>query len=272
MDPNAKEPECKENGKSRTAAMSTERKSALLSVSSAEPGRRRFGRADWIRFAAAVLLLGGLAYIAIRYFPFFVSLKDEQVRMEWIAHLRSAGFAGFLTAAGVQVLQVVVAVIPGEPVEIVMGYLYGTWGGLGVCLLGIFAGTLVILLLVKMLGASFVKDVISEKKMGKLRFLHNAKGLDMVVFILFLIPGTPKDVLTYFVPLTPMKPARFLLIATFARIPSVVSSTLIGASLGQNRWGLGILIFALTAVMGIAGIGLNNWYTKRHQGRDQTHS
>ncbi len=240
--------------------------SSRLSVShKATPVLRRFKKADVIKFIVLLAVLAIFIALIIAFFPFFLSLREESVRNGWIDWLKSLGFKGLLVSTGIQAIQVVLAVIPGEPVEIGMGFLYGTWGGLGICLLGIFIGSLIIFLLVKLLGVSFVKSLVGEEKMKKMKFLHNEKSLDTVVFILFLIPGTPKDMLTYFIPLTPMKPVRFLILATFARIPSVITSTLVGASLGSNRWGLSILIFILTAIMGIIGIQINNWYMKKHE-------
>jgi len=231
-----------------------------------KPASPRFKRADIAKFIILLVIIAIFIALIIYYFPFFLSLRDETVRNGWIQWLKSLGVKGMLVAGAVQVIQVVLAVIPGEPVEIAVGFLYGTWGGLVICLLGVFIGSLVIFFLVRLLGASFVKSLVGEEKMNKLKFLHNEKSLDTVVFILFLIPGTPKDVLTYFIPLTPMKPVRFLLIATFARIPSIITSTLVGASLGKNQWGLGIIIFILTAVMGIVGIQIHNRYMKKHSG------
>lgn len=221
-------------------------------------------KSDIIKFSIFVILIAVFVGVIIYFMPFFLSLKDEAVRMKWINQLRNQGLKGYLIAMSVQIFQVVLAVIPGEPVEIAMGFLYGTFGGLVNCLIGIFIGSLIILLLVKSLGVGFVQKLVKPDTMNKLKFLHNTKSLDMVVFILFFIPGTPKDMLTYFIPLTPMKPSRFLLISTFARIPSVITSTLTGATLGSDKWMLSIIIFAFTGLMGIVGIQINNWYMKKH--------
>jgi len=218
-----------------------------------------------IKFIVLLVLLVGFIVVAIYYFPFFISLRDPDVLAHWVNQIKNSGIKGLGFTLGVQIIQVILAVIPGEPVEIAAGFLYGVWGGLAVCLLGIFIGTLLIFMLVRFLGVSFVRSIIKEKNMNKLKFLNNSSSLDIIVFTLFLIPGTPKDLLTYFIPLTPMKPVRFLIIATFARIPSVVSSTIIGASLENKDWFLSIIIFILTAVMGLVGIRINNWYVKKHQ-------
>jgi len=224
-----------------------------------------YAKADLVKFIILLALIVVSIIVTVYYFPFFMSLREAAVRAQWIVKIKDSGVKGLAIALGIQITQVVLAAIPGEPVEIAAGFLYGAWGGLTLCLLGIFIGSLIIFMLVKFLGASFVRSIIKDKNIDKLKFLHNAESLDIVVFILFFIPGTPKDLLTYFVPLTPMKPVRFLLIATFARIPSVITSTIIGASLKNKDWVLSIIIFVLTAIMGLAGIQINNWYMKKHQ-------
>lgn len=231
-----------------------------------------FDKSDLVKISLFILLLIIFAVIIVHYFPFFMSLRDHNARMLWISDLRSMGVRGFFAIIGIQITQIVIAIIPGEPVEIAAGYLYGTWGGLAACLLGVFFGSCIILVIVRLLGVSFVKKLIKEESINKLKFLHNTKSLETVVFILFLIPGTPKDMLTYFIPLTSMKSLRFLIISTFARIPSVVTSTIVGASLGQSKWGLSIFVFALTAAMGIIGIQINNWYMKKHHNNHHNHT
>ena len=103
------------------------------------------------------------------------------------------------------------------------------------------------------------KKTVRKSKLDEFAFLKNAKKLETIVFILFLIPGTPKDMLTYLVGTSPMRITQFLAISTFARIPSVISSTFIGSTIRQGEWEAAALIFVLTAVLGIVGI--------RHQER-----
>ncbi len=75
---------------------------------------------------------------------------------------------------------------------------------------------------------------------------------------MFFIPGTPKDALTYFVPFTRLSLVRFLLLSSLARIPSILSSTLVGSNLAQGNFVLSIFIYALVGVMGLVGMWYNN--------------
>lgn len=220
-------------------------------------------KADFIKF----LILFGCIAVCIAIFiymiPWIISLKDAAGREAFKAYIESKGAAGVLILLGVQILQVVVAIIPGEPIEIIAGLLYGTLGGYLICTIGMLIGTIIIFYMVKLLGVSFLSKLINIEKMKKYKFLNETKRLEMVTFILFFIPGTPKDLLTYFMPLTQIKPFAFFSIATLARIPSVVSSTFAGASIGDGQWARTIVIFVIIGAVGLLGIFLNDRLMKR---------
>ena len=198
--------------------------------------------------------------LCIWLFPYVLSLQDEAVRAQFEAYIDNLGIWGFFVMLGIQILQVIIAIIPGEPVEIISGVLYGGFGGLCLCLLGILIGTAAIYFAVKKLGYPLVHKFVSKEQMSRFKFLSDAKRLETVTFLLFFIPGTPKDVLTYLVPLTDIYPVRFFLIATFARIPSIITSTYIGENLSNGNIWTTIIIFAVSGVLGIGGILFNNYF------------
>lgn len=134
------------------------------------------------------------------------------------------------------------------------GVLYGGFGGLFLCLVGCMIASFGVFMLSKRFGAPLMAKLFKKSKLDEFAFLKDAKKLETIVFILFLIPGTPKDMLTYVVGTSPMKITQFLVLATFARIPSVISSTFIGSTIRQGEWEIAALIFALTAVLGVVGI------------------
>ena len=128
-------------------------------------------------------------------------------------------------------LQVLVALLPGEIIETGAGVAYGPIEGLILCLIGAAIGTALIFWLVRRYGSSLVECLVSKEKLDKLSFMKDEQKLDNLIFLIFLIPGTPKDIITYFAGLTPVKFSHFLLITTVARIPSVITSTLAGDKL-----------------------------------------
>ena len=153
---------------------------------------------DSIPIIVFVLLMAALSWI---FWPYIKALGTEEGREAFKSWVDGLGFGGWLVTLGIQLLQIFIAFIPGEPVELLLGYLWGPLGGMFTCLLGIFIGTLVIFLLVRRLGLPFVKKIVGTDDLTKYKFLSNPSKLEITVFILFFIPGTPKDALTYIAPI-----------------------------------------------------------------------
>lgn len=155
---------------------------------------------------------------------------------------------------GMVILQVIVAVIPGEPLEIAAGYAFGAVEGTILCLLGTFIGGMLVFLLVRRFGVRAVEVFFPPEKLRRLRFLQNEKRLNRWVFLIFFLPGTPKDVLCYFVGLTPMPLKTWALISAVARLPSIVTSTVGGNALGMGNYTFAVIVFAAT--LAVSGLGL----------------
>lgn len=209
-----------------------------------------------ISIAAALLLIMGAICLCLYIYTdkYGLELLIDRLR----EFVDSLGIWGILFMLAVQTVQVILAFIPGEPIEIAAGTLYGTVGGTLLCLAGIAIGTFVIFLLVKKLGKSFVMRVIGSDKYAKLKFLKDPAKRDILIFFLMFIPGTPKDVLTYFSPLAGISMWRFILIAAIARIPSVISSTYVGGILAEGRYLHSATVFLVVGAISICGIILYN--------------
>lgn len=194
--------------------------------------------------------------------PITDTFAEPEKFREW---LDSRGLMGRIAFIGMVTLQVIFALIPGEPLEIAAGYAFGTWEGLILCLIGMAIGTTIIFLFTKLLGIKIVEAFISREKIQSLRFIKNSRNLDLLVFIIYLIPGTPKDLFTYFIGLTPIKLGTFLLITSLARIPSIISSTIAGNALGVQKYRLAVIVFIITAAISLVGIIVYNRISKRHE-------
>ena len=210
--------------------------------------------------ALFVLLLIALTLI---FLPEIKKLATPEGREAFKIWVDGLGFGGWLVTMGIQLLQIFVAFIPGEPVELMLGYVWGPWLGTFTCLLGIFIGTTVIYFFVKKLGRRFVERVVGEGDLTKYKFLSNKSRAEMTVFILFFIPGTPKDALTYIAPMAPIPTLSYLLITTFARIPSIITSTILGDSIAEGNYVLAIIVFAITALISILGIVFGNRFVEK---------
>ncbi len=197
------------------------------------------------------LFIGLAAYFIGR--PMLAFFEEPDRFRAWVdAH----GIGGRLIFLGMVVLQMLVAFIPGEPLEMGAGYAFGVFEGTLLCLGGIFIGSALIFLFVRRFGVRVVEIFFSRDKIGSLRFLQDSRRLNALTFLVMLIPGTPKDLLSYFIGLTDMKLSTWLIISTIARIPSVISSVISGGALGDRNYTLAVIALAITAVLSLAGLAL----------------
>ena len=164
-------------------------------------------------------------------------------------YVKSHGPLGPLIMIGIMMMQVIVAFIPGEPFELGAGFVFGWFSGSLLCLAGSAAASALVFLAVRKWGVKIAELFFSRDKIKSYSFLQNEKKLDLLVFILFLIPGTPKDLLTYVVGLTPMKLTTFLLLTTLARVPSVVSSTVTGSLTQKGSYTAAIITYGVTLII-----------------------
>lgn len=180
-----------------------------------------------------------------------IEFLDEPERFrEWA----EGGIWGRPALVGIMVLQVIISLIPGGVVELAAGYCYGGIGGAVICLLGAAIGSAIVFMLVRKFGVKLAEAFISREKIMSLSFISDAKRLNMLIFILYLIPGTPKDVFNYFVGLTPIKLSTFLFICVVARTPAILATTVCGDALVNGEYLKAALVFIGTAVCSIGGM------------------
>ncbi|WP_290773019.1 VTT domain-containing protein [Anaerofustis sp.] len=151
-------------------------------------------------------------------------------------------------------LQIFIAFIPGEPLELAAGYMFGSLWGTLICLIGSFIGTVIVYYLVKLFGMKIIRIMFKEEQIDKVQSMFENKKSLFWVFLLFLIPGTPKDVMTYLVSLSNVKLYKWLLLTTFGRVPSIVTSTFITGSIKEQDYFLALIVAGITLVAVIGGI------------------
>ena len=207
-----------------------------------------------ILFILAVILL---ITLTVKLFPLFLNLGTTEGREYFKSQIDNSGFSGIFMLLGLQLLQILIPVLPGEPIEFLAGMCYGTIGGMLIIFLGAFLSSVIIFFCVRKLGKSFITTFFGEGELKKLehsKMFSNPDKIEIILFILFLIPGTPKDLFTYIAGLLPIKPLHFLLISTFCRFPSVITSTFAGSNLADGN--ITICIIAYVITFAISGIGL----------------
>lgn len=214
---------------------------------------------------ALFLLLSGLVcWFAGR--PLIRFMNQPELFRQWVDQ---QGFWAPVAFVGMVVLQVVVAIIPGEPLEIAAGYAFGVLEGTLLCILGTWIGGLAVFLLVRRFGTRAVEVFFPLEKLNELKFLKNEKRLTFWVFLVFFLPGTPKDVLCYFVGLTKLPLRTWILISAVARIPSIVTSTMGGDALGMQNYTFAAAVFAATLVISGGGLLLYRIICRRQEKRGE---
>ena len=193
--------------------------------------------------------------IIIYLFPVIKDLSTVEGQVAFKEKVDESGLIGMLMLFGLQVAQVFLIILPGEPIEILAGMCYGAIGGYIFITVSVAIITTIIFYLVKVYGRRFVYEFCGKEKIDKIensKIFKNPKKIEYIMIILFIIPGTPKDLLLYIAGLLPIKPLRFILISTFVRFPSVISSTMAGENIALGNWKMSILIYCITfAVVGI---------------------
>lgn len=213
------------------------------------PASRAKKIASVLSIAAFVLLLVFLTVFVGK--PLLGSLKDPAAFRAWID---ARGVWGKVLFVGMIVLQVVVAFIPAEPLEIAAGYAFGAFWGTVLVWIGLVAGSVIVFLFVRKIGIKAVEVFFPRERIDSLKYLKNEKALNAAAFFLFLIPGTPKDLLTYFAGLTKIRLLPWVVLTSVARIPSIVTSTVGGNALGTQKYIFAAIVFAATAVVSGAGM------------------
>lgn len=186
----------------------------------------------------AVIVLILLIAITNYLLPVMKELSTIKGQVQFKQKVDSSGIFGVLALFGLQLAQIFLIIIPGEPIEILAGMCYGAVWGTIFCMVSSAIISGMIFLLVRKLGRKFVYDFCDEKKISKIensKLFQNPKKIEMIIFILFLIPGTPKDLLVYVSALLPIKPVRFIIISSLARFPSIITSTLAGKNFVARR-------------------------------------
>lgn len=191
------------------------------------------------------MLIAGSTIILYQTGLFSFFLNKERVT-EFLNSLGPLSFVGFII---LQAIQVIAAPIPGEVTGFIGGYLYGISLGILLSTIGLTIGSYVAFSLSRFLGRPFVEKFIKKQTMERYDYLLHHKGA-FLVFLLFLIPGFPKDSLCYILGLGHLTRKEFLIISTVGRFAGTVLLTL-GGSYIHNQQYYRFFILLGTAVVAV---------------------
>ena len=191
--------------------------------------------------------------------PFIKDLATTEGQIAFKEKIDSMGLGGLFLLFGLQIVQILLVILPGEPFEVLAGMCYGAWGGALFITISVFITTTIIFFTVRKLGQKYLYNFFQREKVDKImksKLFKNPRNINIVLFILFFLPATPKDLFVFIGGLLPIKPLRFILISTLVRFPSVITSTMVGANISKGNWELSIIIYAVTFVIAALSIYL----------------
>jgi len=169
-------------------------------------------------------------------------------------YIQSFGIMSWLVFLVLQFLQVFIALIPGEILETAAGFAFGPMYGTVLCYIGMTGASILIFYLTRKFGVRIAEVFTSREKINELRFINTARKRNNLIFLLFFIPGTPKDLFTYFIGLTDIKLEEFLAISLVARIPTVISSTYGGHLLEEGNYSAAITLYGIVGIVSLIGL------------------
>lgn len=218
--------------------------------------------------AICSIIIAILFFALVSWFigvPLLKFIKQPEKFRAWID---AGGFPAKLAFIGMVIFQVVVALIPGEPFEIAAGYAFGAIEGTILCIIASSVGSMIVFLLVRKFGVRLVEVFFSLEKLRSLKFLKASPNRDLLFLIVFMLPGTPKDLLCYFAGLTDISPWKWLFICSVGRIPSIVTSTIGGDALGDKNYLFAGIAFGVTLLISAAGLIIYNKLQKKSKNDD----
>lgn len=205
-----------------------------------------------LNIIAIVLFIVAVAFVTFKYSKQIITLASSPSKFrDWVLSFGNLGVFVFILS---QILQVVVSVIPGEAIQVSGGYIYGTFAGTFYSLAGIMIGSIIVFYLSRLLGYNLIKKVVSEKSLEKFYFVINSPKIEAVIFLLFLIPGIPKDMLVYIAGLSPIKPLNFFIITAIARFPGIFFSSYFGSNLEKKNYEVAIVVAVIAIILFVIGL------------------
>lgn len=203
------------------------------------------------KLMAFLFIIIGLPLIIIIFY------RDIFFNTKSLRHLLTSfsnnKFEAFIVLILTQITQIIISIIPGQPIQIAASYTFGFWGGLLITLTGAILGTIVTYMLASFLGRSAMRIIFGKDKINEYSKKLNNRKSYLIIFILYLIPGIPKDSVSYIAGISEIKLRPFIYLSTLGRIPGVAGSLLLGYfSKTHNYEGLAIVSVIAILIFGVS--------------------
>ncbi|QTH43842.1 TVP38/TMEM64 family protein [Cohnella sp. LGH] len=211
-----------------------------------------------VRLLKIILLLLAILsiFLFIRHAPAILELLSSMDKFR--DFILSSGNWGPVMFILFQMLQIVVAPIPGEVVQIAGGYIYGVSLGTLYTTIGTLLGAALAFFFTRYIGRSWIERLLEKRNYKWISVMKNEKKLSVFLFIFFIIPGLPKDLMVYLAALTPISSLRFFTLLLVGRLPWLIASVVIGTTIHQEQYGVAILITIISVLAFIIGYFYKN--------------
>ena len=207
-----------------------------------------------LKITVIILSILAVALVCYAFFPLLKNINTEEGRLSFKAKVNSMGLKGFLLLYLLETVQILFVVIPGEPIELLYGMCYGSIKGAIYLTITVFLNTIIVYYIVKKFGRKVLDFFFSEEKIKKFeqKEIFNRKDkIEHILTLLFFLPGTPKDMLLYIGAFLPISKWKFICISTFARFPSVITSTSAGSGITNNNLKVTIVTYIITGMIAL---------------------
>lgn len=214
------------------------------------------------KYRYLILVVSILIILAICYFigkPLLEFVSEPEAFRVWV---QSKGLLGILIFMILNILQVILAIIPGGPFEVGAGYAFGVIPGTILCDIAMSIGGVINFLLVRKFGMKFIELFTTREKIESVKFLKANKKSEMLLFLFFLLPGTPKDLMCYVVGLSNITLSKWVIINLVGRLPAILLSAMGGSALGKQKYEIFVIAIVVLLVLYLIGSYLYNKHNK----------
>ena len=199
---------------------------------------------------AKLVLLAGIVialpvYVYFEYPEFFNQFRTMEGVNTFLDRYQIASFFAYL---GLQILQIVISIIPGQFIQFAGGYAYGFWLGYLLAIVGVAIGTSIAFGLARVLGRDGVYLLFGQERITKFVNQLNSKKSFAIIFVIFVIPGLPKDLVTYAAGISRFGYKPFLLLSLIGRTPALMGTIMMGSMLNKESYA-GLIALAVIALI-----------------------
>ncbi|MDD2476645.1 MAG: VTT domain-containing protein [Dysgonamonadaceae bacterium] len=191
------------------------------------------------------IIIGLPAFVYFEYPEFIDQFRTMESVNDFLEQYKTAGVFVFI---GLQIVQIIISVIPGQFIQFAGGYAYGFWLGYLFAIIGVALGTGITFYFARILGRDAIHTLFGKEKIGKFINQLNSKRSFAIIFVLYLIPGFPKDLITYAAGVSQLKFKALLFLSLVGRTPALMGTIMMGSMLHKESY-FGLIVLGIGALV-----------------------